>query len=490
MKNKTENTNCRRGRVGGQAVMEGVMMRSPTRTAIAVRRMDDGVIVARESGNASVRDKYKVLNWPIIRGVVNLVEMLKLSFGTLTASTEMLGLEGVETEQPSKLDQWLDRHFGKKMLNAITAISVVIGLLLAVVLFVMAPAFATNLIFPATPDGTWELKSENILGVDVPDGPKMYVVFYSAKEAGSLMYVMRKGDVSYAASPYTYENGVLTSPLGENVLVKIDNSKLVMYPDNEALRTEWKKASDTDSLTYWETWFTPVWWRNRLKCLIEGLIKIAVFIAYLWLTSLLKDIKRVYQYHGSEHKTIFCYEAGLELNVENVRKQSRFHPRCGTSFMFVMVFLSIFVSIVFIPDVWGWLRVFLKILLLPLCVGLGYEFIRYAGRHENRLTKILSAPGLWMQRLTTREPDDSMIEVAIVSLKTALREEFPGFEVPYESDYLKSKEEAAGEETPAEETPTEEKAETAAETDAETAAENTDGEDAQDAAERIPDETP
>ena len=440
-KNLDENLTCRRGRVGGQAVMEGVMMRSPTRTAIAVRRMDDQAIVVRESDNHSVRDKHKVLNWPIIRGVVNLVEMLKLSFGTLTASTEMLGIEGIETEQPSKLDQWLDRHFGKKMLNVISAVAVVLGLALAIVLFVWLPAFVTNLIFPVKPDGTWELKSGTYLAeAAAASNEKVYYVFYNPDGKQDLLYVMKKGDTDFNAVPYAYEKGNLTVG-GTDIPVNVNSSEMVLFPDTAA-KTVLKKSSDTNSLTYWQTWFSSAWWRNRLKCLIEGLIKIAVFIAYLSLTALMKDIRRVYQYHGSEHKTIFCYEAGLELNVENVRKQSRFHPRCGTSFMFVMVFLSIFVSIVFIPDVWGWLRVLLKILLLPVCVGLGYEFIRYAGKHDNRLTKILSAPGLWMQRITTREPDDSMIEVAITSLKSALKEEFPDFEVPYESDYLKRKEQA------------------------------------------------
>ena len=331
--NKQLQMNPRLGKVGGQAVMEGVMMRSPKTTAIAVRRVDNGQIVVRSSDSKTVRNKYKFLNWPLIRGVVNLVEMFILSMSTLTASTEMMGIEGtVYEEEPSKLDKWLDAHFGKKMIAVISGVSVVLGIALALGLFVALPAWITNLVMP------------------------------------------------------------------EKVEL------------------------------------------NRLKCLIEGILKVAIFIAYLWLTSLIKDIRRVYQYHGAEHKSIFCYEAGLELTVENVKKQSRFHPRCGTSFMFVMVFVSIIVSIAFIPNVWGWLRVMLKLLLLPICVGLGYEFIRYAGKHDNKLTRILSAPGLWMQRITTREPDDSMMEVAIVSIKSALHEEFPDFDIPFESDYLAKQE--------------------------------------------------
>lgn len=324
--------------------MEGVMMRSPKTTAIAVRRTDDGTVVVRSKPSKTVRDRYKILNIPIIRGVVNLVEMFILSFSTLTASTEMMGLEEeLQSEEPSKFEKWLDKHFGKTMLNVISAISLVLGVVLALALFIALPAGVTNLVFP-------------------------------------------------------------------------------------------------DSLDM------GGFWMNRLKCLVEGVVKIGIFIAYLYLTSLMKEIRRVYQYHGAEHKTIFCYEAGLELTVENIRKQSRFHPRCGTSFMFVMVFLSILVSIVFIPDVWGWLRVLLKVCLLPICVGLGYEFIRYAGKHDNKLVRILAAPGLWMQRITTREPDDSMIEVAIVATKSALRDEFPEFEVPFEEDYLKRKERASAQE--------------------------------------------
>ena len=346
--NKTQNT-CpfpeRLGKVGGQAVLEGVMMRSPKTTAIAVRRTDDKTVVVRSHPSKTVRDKHKILNLPLIRGVVNLVETFILSFSTLTASTEMMGLEDeLQTEEPSKFEKWLDAHFGKTMLNVISAISVVLGVVLALGLFIALPAFLTNLIFP------------DELSVDD-------------------------------------------------------------------------------------------FWMNRLKCLVEGVSKIVIFIAYLYLTSLMKEIRRTYQYHGAEHKTIFCYEAGLELTVENVRKQKRFHPRCGTSFMFVMVFLSIFVSIVFIPDVWGWLRVLLKVLLLPICVGLGYEFIRYAGKHDNALVRALAAPGLWMQRITTREPDDDMIEVAIVATKSALHEEFADFEIPYEEDYLKAKEAKQNEET-------------------------------------------
>ena len=185
-----------------------------------------------------------------------------------------------------------------------------------------------------------------------------------------------------------------------------------------------------------------------LKSIIEGVLKIVIFICYLLLVSLMPDIKRTFMYHGSEHKSIFCYEHGLPLTVENVRIQRRFHPRCGTSFMFVMILIGVLIGIL-IP--WDWanveskflsslIRVGIKLLLLPLTCGIGYEFLMYAGKHDNTLVKVLSAPGLWMQRITTKEPDDSMIEVAIAALKGAMPDEFPPEEEPAkaESDAEKS----------------------------------------------------
>ena len=163
----------------------------------------------------------------------------------------------------------------------------------------------------------------------------------------------------------------------------------------------------------------PMWGRN----VVEGLLKIAIFLLYLIVCSRQKDIYRVFQYHGAEHKTIFCYEAGLPLTVENVRMQPRHHPRCGTSFLFVVIFVSIlFSSAVF--GIWPitnvWLRTLAHLLLLPLVVGVTYEFNRWVGRHDNSLTRVLTAPGMWLQNFTTNEPDDSMIACAIRSLELVL----------------------------------------------------------------------
>jgi len=161
------------------------------------------------------------------------------------------------------------------------------------------------------------------------------------------------------------------------------------------------------------------------KTIIEGTIRITIFVAYMALVAMMKDIKRLYMYHGAEHKSIFCFENGLELTVENVRKQKRFHPRCGTSFIFVMIILSILISSVIIFIFPGlvhktalWMVV--KLLIVPVIMSIGFEFIKYAGCHQNIFIKVLSAPGLWMQRITTKEPTDDIIEVGIAALKAVI----------------------------------------------------------------------
>ncbi|MBQ9078279.1 MAG: DUF1385 domain-containing protein [Ruminococcus sp.] len=176
-------------------------------------------------------------------------------------------------------------------------------------------------------------------------------------------------------------------------------------------------------LPKWIADFIPVVRDERiLRSITEGVLKIAIFVAYMALVGLMKDIKRQYMYHGAEHKTIACHEAELPLTVENVRKQTRFHKRCGTSFIFIVLIVNIFVMCL-VPSMDKWIRMLVSLILLPLVVGISYEFIRLAGNKENLFTRILSAPGLAMQRLTTREPDDSMIEIAIAALKPCIPED-------------------------------------------------------------------
>ena len=324
--------NCRLGTVGGQAVIEGVMMKNKDEFALAVR-MPEGNIRVTKDKCKSVREKFKFLGLPIIRGVVNMIESLILSMKTLTISADAFGIE----EEETKFEIWLREKFGKSILDFVMVIAMILGIALGVGLFFFLPLFISSSLF-----------------------------------------------------------------------------------DKSGEETKWYAT------------------------LIEGGIKIAIFVGYIWLVSFMKDIRRVFEYHGAEHKTIFCYEAGEELTPENVKKYKRFHPRCGTSFIFVILLLSIVVSSV----VYSFpimksniiLKFASKLLTLPLTVGIGYEFIRFAGKHDNVITRILSAPGLWMQRITTREPDETQIEVAIASLKCALPEEFPEAEEIYKPEIYKKNE--------------------------------------------------
>lgn len=306
--------------VGGQALIEGVMMQGPKGMATAVRKTD-GSILTEYHEMTKLRDKNKFFNIPIIRGIVGFIESMITGYKTLMYSAEVSGMEDIEDAEMNKFEKWITEKLGDKFMNFIMIIATILGFALAFVIFFFLPVFIFNKI----------------------------------------------------------------NALADNVL--------------EA-------------------------WRGTF----EGVFKIVIFVIYMALVSQMKDIKRLFKYHGAEHKSIACYEAGMELTVENVKKCTRFHPRCGTSFMFVMLILSIvIVSLLslFVPDeikqktiVW----MLIKLPLIPLIMGIGYEFIRYAGRHDNLFVKIVSFPGLMMQRITTKEPDDDIIEVGIESLKAVITE--------------------------------------------------------------------
>ena len=305
--------------IGGQALIEGILMRGPEKQAIVVRDKD-GNLVEKTEPLKLVKDRYPVLGVPLIRGTVNFLSAMVQGVRALMYSAEFYPDE--ETEEPSKFDKWLEAHVpSKKLEELVIVLAVVMGIGMSLFLFLMLPTLLT----------------------------------------GALLH---------------------------------------FFPG------------------------FPLWGRNVL----EGLLKIAIFLLYLIFCSKQKDIYRVFQYHGAEHKTIFCYEAGLPLTVENVRAQPRHHPRCGTSFLFVVIFVSILVSSV-VFGIWPmtnpWLRALVHLALLPLVVGITYEFNRWVGRHvqESRLAQVLTAPGLWMQNFTTNEPDDGMMECAIRSLQLVIPDE-------------------------------------------------------------------
>ena len=349
MDKSCEKIDCRRNKVGGQALIEGVMMKRGDDIAIAVRK-DDGSIEIEETKFVSIKKKHKWLGIPIVRGVVGFIESMVLSLKTMNTSTEMLGLE--EEIEKEKAKKKAEKKAKKNKKSDIE-----------------------------------DAEAENN---EKAEGKKEE----KKKSSGALTFMLMAVSVVFglalALFLFTWLPAFTTSFLDDKVFVGYE---------------------------------FPFW----LKAIIEGALKIFIFIMYILLVSLMKDIRRVFQYHGAEHKSIACYESGMELTPENAKKCTRFHPRCGTSFMFVMILLSVIIG-VFIP-VWDntWLRSLIKIAILPLVMGLGYEFIMFAGKHDNLFTKIFSAPGLWMQKITTKEPDEYQLAVAICAIKSSMKEEFPDF---------------------------------------------------------------
>ena len=298
--------------IGGQALIEGILMRGPEKDAIVVRAPEG--LVTKVTERKFIKDKFPILGWPIIRGMATFLSSIVTGVKALMFSADYFPDD--ENAQPSKFDQWLEKHVpAEKLQSVLVAFSVVLSLGMTLVLFMLLPTFVAGL--------------------------------FHAQSAA-------------------------------------------------------------------------------LHNLIEGVVKVLIFLAYLILCSKQKDVRRVFCYHGAEHKTIFCYEAGLPLTVENVRIQPRHHPRCGTSFLFVVVIVSIIVSSLVFPYInWQsiWVRVGVKLLLLVPVVGVTYEFNRLVGAHDNVVTRVLSAPGMWLQNFTTHEPDDSMIEVAIEAMKLVIPEQ-------------------------------------------------------------------
>lgn len=298
--------------IGGQALIEGVMMRGVDNCAMATR-MPSGEIDVEMIPIKPSKEIPRIAKLPVVRGVVNFVSSLRLGYKCLMKSAEKAGLDDEEEGESSKFEQKLEQWFGDKLMRVVSGVGMALGLVLAIVLFMYLPSLAVK-------------------GLE------------------------------------------LLLPLGV------------------------------------------------FKAVVEGIIKIAVFVGYLAAVSRMGEIARVFEYHGAEHKTIACYEHGEALTPENVKKYTRFHPRCGTSFILIILVISI---LVFSFVTWStlWVRILLKLALLPLVVGVGYELIKVCGRYDNPVTRAVSKPGLWLQRLTTREPDEEQIAVAIASLQAVLPKE-------------------------------------------------------------------
>ena len=306
MKHQSKSACAFKTSVGGQALMEGIMMRGPEKMAMAIRQ-PDGEIYTEEK--AIVVHAWQ--KWPFIRGIFSFADSLITGYKCLMTSAEISMGDAFEADE-SKFDKWVAKTFGEKGTNFIMAIAAVLGGALAIILFMILPTMIVGL-----------------LGRFVPLG--------------------------------------------------------------------------------------------GFKTLVEGVLKIAMLVGYMAAVSHLKDIARMFAYHGAEHKTISCYEAGEPLTVENIRKHSRFHPRCGTSFILIVLVVSILMFSV-LPWSSTGLRVVLKLVLLPLVVGISYEIIKLCGRVDNVITRAISAPGQWLQHITTNEPEDGMIECAIAAVTPVLPE--------------------------------------------------------------------
>ncbi|SFC16488.1 DUF1385 domain-containing protein [Ruminococcus albus] len=304
-----------KSKIGGQAVIEGVMMRGIDKGAMA-NRMPDGTIDIDEWEIKGGKNPPFYRKVPFVRGIFNFVTSMIDGYKCISRSVDKQMTDD-EEEEPTKFEKWLEEKLGDKLMPIVTTISMIIGLVIAMFLFMWVPSALIKLI-------------EKLAGTEL---------------------------------------------------------------------------------------------NTVLKNVIEGFLKIGIFIGYTALTSLMPDMKRLYEYHGAEHKTIACYEAETELTPENVKQFTRFHPRCGTSFIFLVLFISIFVNTIFRIS-WASLpmRVLCKLALLPVVTGIAYELIRLAGKYTNAVTKVFSAPGLWIQRITTREPDEKEIECAIAALKAVIPE--------------------------------------------------------------------
>ena len=305
-----KNKDCSfRTSIGGQALIEGILMRGPKKQAIVCRTADG--LVEKVEELKFIRDRYPILGWPLIRGCATFLDSMVKGMQALTYSAELVP---VEDQEPDKLDQWIEKHFeAEKAPKIVIGTAVVLGIALALFLFIFLPTLIVGFI----------------------------------------------------------------KPLTQNLV---------------------------------------------LRNLSEGVVKIIILLAYMRLCCCVSDVKRLFSYHGAEHKTIFCYEHGKPLTVENVRTESRFHPRCGTSFLLVVVVVSILVnSVVTLTN--NFARMGCHLLLLPVVVGISYEINRWCGRHDNWLSAALSAPGKWLQHMTTNEPDDSMIECAIRAMELVIPEE-------------------------------------------------------------------
>lgn len=399
--------------IGGSALIEGIMMRGPKKSTVCVRTGKDTIYSEDVSIN-TIPSKLKFFKLPFFRGIAGLIDSMRLSYKSLMLSADKAVESAEIEEEPSKFEKWLDEKFGDKLMKILMGFASVLGVALAIGLFFFLPSFLFDMSSNVVP----AFRDDSVYTYEIEQGVKE-VVFADQNDKeqtapqpiASTDKVWKISDEKNADGLYTVvitdeantEKGTIALRNSRNwkkVFVKtgeLENEKQQMKVAHEGLMRLWKS-------------------------IFEGVLKIVLFLGYIVIVSQMSDMRRVFMYHGAEHKTIFCYENEEELTVENVRKQTRFHPRCGTSFMIIMLLIGILVGL-FVPANpfgIGFLRPVFKILLLPVSCGVGYELIKLCGKHDNALTRIIAAPGLWAQRITTKEPDDGMIEVAIKAIESVI----------------------------------------------------------------------
>ena len=403
--------------IGGSALIEGIMMRGPKKNTVCVRTGKDE-LYTEDVTVTFLAQKAKIFMLPFFRGFAGLIDSMRLSYKSLMLSADK-AVESVEIdEEPSKFEKWLDEKFGDKLMKILMAFASVLGVALAIGLFFFLPSFLFDVsgsFIPAFRDDSVYsyTVTDNTTTVQFMDeAEKELTVPFAVADTGKVWTVLDEKD----------ENGLYkitvtdeTNPAG--------NGTVSMRNTRNWKRVYIKTAENGAALSAKQKMDVAQEGLQRLwKSIFEGVLKIVLFLGYIILVSQTKDMKRVFMYHGAEHKTIFCYENDEELTVANVKKQIRFHPRCGTSFMVIMLLLGILIGLFVPANPFGiaFLRPLFKILLIPVTCGIGYELIKLCGRHDNTLTRIIAAPGLWAQRITTKEPDDDMIEVAITAIKAVI----------------------------------------------------------------------
>ena len=383
---KDDNCCAKKTSIGGQALMEGIMMRGPETTAMAVRNTQGEIVLEKFPTETKKRAKFFKL--PIIRGLFNYVDSMAMGMKCLMRSAEISGLEEAEDELRREKEAKKAAKAAKKAEKK------------------------GNIVANDEPT------AENSPEVDPADAPTCET---ESAEENSAKNATEKKESSATTAVVMTLGTILGIALSIGLFFVLPT---FIFSGLSSLIPALKPENTTSA--------------SLIQSVIEGIIKLFLIIGYMALMTLMKDIKRTFQFHGAEHKTIFCYEAGLELTVENVKKQRRFHPRCGTSFLILMILVSIFIGFFITPfyvlvlgedtinelgpTLMNVIRAATKILLIPLIVGIGYELIKIAGRYDNWLTRIISAPGVWLQHITVLEPDDSMIECAIAAMNEVIPE--------------------------------------------------------------------